>query len=75
MISTEREANEFLNRLWDMLNFLIPGYGKEGKHQLVIGIGCTGGQHRSVTLANELYALMKDKGDYGLTIAHRDAKR
>ena len=74
-VMQSKEAKEFLNRLWDMLNFLIPGYGKEGKHQLVIGIGCTGGQHRSVTLANELYALMKDKGDYGLTIAHRDAKR
>lgn len=67
------EAKEFLNKLTDMINFLIPNYVKEGKYQLVIGIGCTGGKHRSVTLANELYAALKDKGSYGLTITHRDA--
>lgn len=67
-----REAGEFLDRLCDMLSFLIPNYVKEGKHELVIGIGCTGGKHRSVTLANELFGRMKDKRKYGLTIAHRD---
>ncbi len=67
------EAKEFLDKLTDMINFLIPNYVKEGKYQLVIGIGCTGGRHRSVTLANELYAALKDKGSYGLTITHRDA--
>ena len=67
------EAKEFLDKLTDMINFLIPNYVKEGKYQLVIGIGCTGGKHRSVTLANELYAALKDKGSYGLTITHRDA--
>lgn len=67
-----REAGEFLERLCDMLSFLIPNYVKEGKHELVIGIGCTGGKHRSVTLANELFGRMKDKRKYGLTIAHRD---
>lgn len=66
------EAGEFLDRLCDMLSFLIPNYVKEGKHELVIGIGCTGGKHRSVTLANELFGRMKDKRKYGLTIAHRD---
>ena len=49
------EAHVFLNKLEDMLNFLIPNYIAEGKNQLVISIGCTGGKHRSVTLANELY--------------------
>ena len=68
------EAGEFLNKLNDMLNFLLPGYIKEGKYQLVVAIGCTGGQHRSVTLANALYQEMKDKGDYGLSITHRDIK-
>ena len=68
------EAGEFLEKLKDMLNFLIPGYIKEGKYQLVIAIGCTGGQHRSVTLANAFFKEMKDKGKYGLSISHRDIK-
>jgi UPF0042 nucleotide-binding protein len=68
------EANVFLDKLVDMINFLIPNYINEGKYQLVIAIGCTGGQHRSVTLAGELYNRLKDKGDYGLTLRHRDTK-
>lgn len=66
------EASEFLEKLEAMLDFLIPNYIKEGKHQLVIGIGCTGGKHRSVTLANELYAGLKDRGNYGVKLYHRD---
>ena len=66
------ESHEFLDKLTDMLKFLIPNYIKEGKYQLVIGIGCTGGKHRSVTLANMLYERLKDKGSYGLKISHRD---
>lgn len=66
------EAGDFLQKLTDMLDFLIPNYVKEGKHQLVIGIGCTGGKHRSVTLANALYAGMKDRGTYGVKLYHRD---
>ena len=69
------EAEEFLSRLTDMLEFLIPNYIKEGKYRLVVCIGCTGGKHRSVTLANALYEKMKDRGDYGLTLLHRDAGR
>ena len=69
------EAGEFLQKLVDMLDFLIPNYVKEGKHQLVIGIGCTGGKHRSVTLANELYAKMKNHGSYGTKLYHRDIKQ
>ncbi|MBS7302877.1 MAG: RNase adapter RapZ [Lachnospiraceae bacterium] len=68
------EAEIFLKKLQDMLEFLIPGYIKEGKHQLVVAIGCTGGQHRSVTLANEIYARMRNKGNYGLNISHRDVR-
>ncbi len=66
------EAIEFLDKLTDMVRFLIPNYVKEGKYQLVISIGCTGGKHRSVTLANELYQKLRNKGNYGLTLAHRD---
>ncbi len=66
------EANEFLDKLEDMINFLIPNYISEGKNQLVISIGCTGGKHRSVTLANELYKRLDGKNDYGLKVEHRD---
>ena len=52
-------AKQFLTKLTDMVEFLIPNYISEGKTQLVIGIGCTGGKHRSVTLANELYEALK----------------
>lgn len=65
---------EFLNRLTDMINFLIPHYVKEGKNQLVIAIGCTGGQHRSVTLANELNERLKNQGGYGMKLFHRDIR-
>ncbi len=66
------EAKKFLDKIVDMLEFLLPGYVKEGKHELIVGIGCTGGQHRSVTLANELYSRMKNFGDFGWAIGHRD---
>lgn len=66
-----KESGEFLDMLDNMLRFLIPNYIKEGKYQLVIGIGCTGGHHRSVTLANELYKRLSS-GNYGITVTHRD---
>ena len=66
------EAHVFLNKLEDMLNFLIPNYIAEGKNQLVISIGCTGGKHRSVTLANELYKCLSKRTEYGIKIEHRD---
>lgn len=69
------ESAVFLDKLEDLLEFLVPNYVKEGKYQLVIGIGCTGGKHRSVTLANELYKRMKGKGNYGLKLSHRDIRQ
>lgn len=66
------EAGTFIDKLADMIKFLIPNYVKEGKYHLVIGIGCTGGKHRSVTLANKLYEGLQNQGSYGLKIAHRD---
>ena len=67
------EATEFVDKLEDMIQFLIPQYISEGKNQLVISIGCTGGKHRSVTLANELYKRLNcEERDYGLKIEHRD---
>ncbi len=66
------EAGQFLDKLEDMLKFLIPNYIKEGKYRLVLGIGCTGGKHRSVTLANAIYNKLKDLDICGVTIQHRD---
>ena len=66
------EAHQFMDKLTDMMLFLIPNYIKEGKYQLVIGIGCTGGKHRSLTLANALYERLKDQGNYSIKLTHRD---
>lgn len=64
-------ATEFLSKLEDMLTFLIPHYIEEGKNQLVISIGCTGGKHRSVTLVGELAERLKNT-EYGIKVEHRD---
>jgi UPF0042 nucleotide-binding protein len=66
------QAGQFLDKLEDMINFLIPCYQKEGKYQLVIAIGCTGGKHRSVTLAQGLYGRMEQERNYGMKLTHRD---
>jgi UPF0042 nucleotide-binding protein len=68
------ECGQFLDKLQDMLEFLVPGYINEGKYQLVVGIGCTGGQHRSVTIANEIYERLKEADNFGVKISHRDLK-
>lgn len=67
-------AGEFLNKLEDMLLFLIPHYISEGKNQIVVGIGCTGGKHRSVTMVNALSSRL-NKTEYGIKIEHRDIER
>ena len=68
-------AHRFLDKLTDMIRFLIPNYVQEGKIQLVIAIGCTGGKHRSVTLANKLYGKLKEHTDYVVRIEHRDIEK
>ena len=68
-------AKEFLQKLKDMVRFLIPNYISEGKHQLVVAIGCTGGKHRSVTLANELYEALGQDENLGIKIEHRDIEK
>ncbi len=65
------ESHVFLTKLVDMLDFLLPNYVKEGKNQLVIGIGCTGGKHRSVTIANKLFDILKAKNS-SVVLEHRD---
>ena len=62
----------FLEKLYDLLDFLIPNYVLEGKNQLVIGIGCTGGKHRSVTIARALYEHLAQKKELGIKLEHRD---
>ena len=66
------ESHTFMDKLVDMIQFLIPNYVKEGKYRLVIAIGCTGGKHRSVTLANNLFMRLREGGGYGVTLHHRD---
>ncbi|WP_167955354.1 RNase adapter RapZ [Anaerosporobacter faecicola] len=68
------KAITFLDKLSDMLEFLIPNYIEEGKNQLVVGIGCTGGKHRSVTIANALCKRLS-KLEYGHKVEHRDIKK
>ncbi|AGC68405.1 hypothetical protein Cst_c14140 [Thermoclostridium stercorarium subsp. stercorarium DSM 8532] len=68
------ESRVFLTKLVDLLDFLIPNYVKEGKNQLVIGIGCTGGKHRSVTIANQLFEILKAKNS-SVVLEHRDVDK
>ena len=68
-------SHRFLDKLIDMIQFLIPNYVLEGKKQLVVSIGCTGGKHRSVTLANKLYERLRENTDYAVRIEHRDIEK
>lgn len=65
------QTQEFTGKLINMLEFLIPYYIKEGKTQLIVGIGCTGGQHRSVAIAEELAKILRDNGHRAYS-SHRD---
>lgn len=67
------QTNIFMDKLMDMLEFLIPYYIKEGKTQLIIGIGCTGGKHRSVAIANEIEKRLKEN-EHRAIVSHRDYK-
>ncbi len=73
-VMESKSALEFVNKLEDMLLFLIPNYIVEGKNQLVVSIGCTGGKHRSVTLVNEL-AIRLSRSEYGIKLEHRDIEK
>lgn len=68
-----KETNIFYTKLLDMIRYLLPQYLKEGKSQLVIGIGCTGGQHRSVALAERLAVELREYYDFKIVTEHRDA--
>ena len=71
MVMDCEEYGQFMDKLTDMIEFLVPNYKKEGKNQLVISVGCTGGKHRSVTVANALYERLGNL-PYTVRIFHRD---
>lgn len=73
-VMSQHESRTFLDKLMDMVTFLLPYYVKEGKSQLVIDIGCTGGKHRSVTLACKLAGLLESM-DTTVVLEHRDIDR
>ena len=68
------QTKTFIDKLEGMLSFLLPLYAEEGKSTLVIAVGCTGGKHRSVCIAKELYEFVSKKG-YAATLSHRDMGR
>lgn len=65
------ETAEFMTKLKDLVDFLIPNYIKEGKSQLVIGVGCTGGRHRSVAISEALFSYLCGR-EHRVFIDHRD---
>lgn len=73
-VMSTKTAGQFLEQLVNMIEFLLPNYVAEGKNQLVISIGCTGGQHRSVTIAEYLYQSLDRHPEYGLKLEHRDIR-
>ncbi len=66
-------TQQFLEKLGGLIDFLVPNYVKEGKSQLIIAIGCTGGLHRSVFVADKIYEGLQHKG-YKVNVEHRDIK-
>jgi UPF0042 nucleotide-binding protein len=73
-VESQSQTTEFLSRLSDLLLFLLPHYVREGKSYLTIAIGCTGGRHRSVALAEHIGELLEEEG-YKTKVAHRDLER
>jgi UPF0042 nucleotide-binding protein len=70
-VFSHKETRDFMDKLYDMIDFLLPLYSGEGKSQLIIAIGCTGGKHRSVAISEALAAHIRDSG-YRTLIIHRD---
>ena len=72
-VRMREETIEFEQKWHELLDVVMPGYVAEGKQQLAIGVGCTGGQHRSVALAEATGDYLKSKG-YRVSVAHRDLR-
>lgn len=73
-LNKQKEVGETIKRFSELLKYLLPQYKKEGKSYLTIGIGCTGGRHRSVMVANRLFEDIKNEG-YETTVTHRDVQK
>lgn len=73
-VMQSEQAQSFSRQLFKMISFLIPNYIIEGKNQLVISIGCTGGKHRSVSMANTLGKMMQEL-PYSMKVEHRDIEK
>jgi UPF0042 nucleotide-binding protein len=73
-VLTDKCASEFIEKFFDMMKMLLPCYREEGKELLVIGIGCTGGQHRSVAISEEIGKKISSLG-YNVSISHREQKK
>jgi UPF0042 nucleotide-binding protein len=71
-VFSHEEAEAFVDLVSELLDFLIPKYEREGKSYLTIGVGCTGGRHRSVAIADEIADRLDDRG-VEVTVHHRDA--
>ncbi len=74
-VARDGRLEEFYDRLFPLLDYLLPQYVTEGKAHLVVAIGCTGGRHRSVAIAEHLAAHYRERGDYFVDVAHRDVER
>ena len=73
-VAADERFDEFFTRVSELVEFLIPAYGEEGKSHLAIGFGCTGGQHRSVALTERLAKTLAQKG-WQVSIRHRELER
>lgn len=73
-VLSQPATQEFIRRLVDMMDYLLPQYLEEGKSHLTLAIGCTGGKHRSVVLADEMATFLKDRG-YKVNLKHRDVRK
>ena len=73
-VESQTLTTEFISRLTDLLLFLLPQYVREGKSYLTIAIGCTGGRHRSVAIAEHISGLLEEEG-YKVKLSHRDLRR
>jgi UPF0042 nucleotide-binding protein len=73
-VKGQQTYREFMRRLRSLLGFMVPGFVAEGKSYLTVAVGCTGGRHRSVVIADELAAFFRDKG-LPVSVDHRDLER
>jgi UPF0042 nucleotide-binding protein len=74
-VETSEGISEFYERLTPLLDYLLPAYEREGKSHLTVGIGCTGGRHRSVVVAEHLARIYAARGDVLIDVVHRDVDK